>query len=439
MEEKEDGISLGEIFHVIFIKKWILLITTVLVMLIGVIFVQVLYNPSKVEYVSSFEIHYPNSDTARYPDGSDFLYKEFVSLENLQRAKNQKESFSSINIEKLQKDFSIKEEKITINDVPTSTGQYTATVLKKYFASSEQAADFFRVLMTIPVNDIKDKSKAIEYDRFLKQFGFMGDYISQVDLLIKQKNMIISGYEAMLTEYSNAIAIDIEGQRKTINEAQNEIEGYFSFYDLESMKKEVELNGYINPESDFLVNIKNEIETLTRTKEENKKKIDALYQQIAHLRETLDGTVTDVAFQAIFTQISDLAQRNIEIEHLIEVVYQAYLNGTSQEGYSTKLNAFQERLEQHYNKLQEFTKDYEKFNEAIYEQNTKLLFENNSIIMEQGGFNILLALVLFLVIGFILGSCINLALDLPKYLKEKKSALEKIESPKAEEIIEENE
>ncbi len=49
MEEKEDGLTLGEIFHVILIKKWILLAVTVLVMLFGVIFVQVLYNPSKTQ------------------------------------------------------------------------------------------------------------------------------------------------------------------------------------------------------------------------------------------------------------------------------------------------------------------------------------------------------------------------------------------------------
>ena len=47
MEEKEDGLTLGEIFHVILIKKWILLAVTVLVMLFGVIFVQVLYNQVK--------------------------------------------------------------------------------------------------------------------------------------------------------------------------------------------------------------------------------------------------------------------------------------------------------------------------------------------------------------------------------------------------------
>ncbi len=422
MEEKEDGLTFGEIFHVILIKKWILLAVTVLVMLFGVIFVQVLYNPSKTQYISTFEIKYPNSETNRYPDGTEFLYKEFISLDNLKRAKEQKESFSSIDVEKMQKAISITEGVININNTPTKTGEYTVTVLKKYFKDSDQAEDFITTLMSLPVNDIKEKSKTIEYDRFLKQFDYVGDYISQVGLLISQKDMLIQGYESMISKYSNAVTIKSgDNLQKTVNEAQNEIEGYFSFYDLVSMKSEVELNGYIKPDSDYLTSIRNEIEKLSREKESNVKKMDAIYEQISQLRDTLAGTVTDVAFQEMFSSIAALAQRNVEIDHLIEVVYHTYLVGSSMPEYSTKLAAFQERLEQHYTKLQEFTNDYKAFNEEIYEQNTKLLFESNSIIIEEGGFNILIALVAFLVIGFVLTSCLNLALDLPKYLKQKKA------------------
>lgn len=234
--------------------------------------------------------------------------------------------------------------------------------------------------------------------------------------------MLIQGYESMISKYSNAVTIKSgDNIQKTVNEAQNEIEGYFSFYDLVSMKSEVELNGYIKPDSDYLTSIRNEIEKLSREKESNVKKMNAIYEQISQLRDTLAGTVTDVAFQEMFSSIAALAQRNVEIDHLIEVVYHTYLVGSSMPEYSTKLAAFQERLEQHYTKLQEFTNDYKAFNEEIYEQNTKLLFESNSIIKEEGGFNILIALVAFLVIGFVLASCLNLALDLPKYLKQKKA------------------
>ena len=50
MEEREDGISLGEIFHVIFKKKWLLLGITIAFMLIFVVIVEAFYNPGKEEY-----------------------------------------------------------------------------------------------------------------------------------------------------------------------------------------------------------------------------------------------------------------------------------------------------------------------------------------------------------------------------------------------------
>ena len=50
-----------------------------------------------------------------------------------------------------------------------------------------------------------------------------------------------------------------------------------------------------------------------------------------------------------------------------------------------------------------------------------LVHETKMVVKEEGGFNILIALVAFLVIGFVLASCLNLALDLPKYLKQKKA------------------
>ncbi len=433
MEEKEEGISLGEIFHVIFIKKWLLLAITVVIMLFGVIFVQALYNPKKVEYTATFEIRYPNSETNRYPDGTEFLYKEFISLENLSKAKAKDESFSKIDIEKMQKrnDISISENYMTINNAPVKTGTFTIKILKKYFESSEQAVDFFQTLISIPAEYIREKSKNIEYDRYLKQFNTVGDYVSQVDSLIKQKNLIIDDYDRLIEKYSNAISIKLEdGATKTIIEAQNEIESYFNFYNLESMKTEVELNGYINPESDYLSSIKNQIDTLNRNKEENEKKIEALYAEIAHLRETLAGTVTDMAFQEMFSSIAELSQKNVEIDHMIEVVYQAYLIGSEKEDYPAKLEEFKERLNTHYTKLQEFTKYYQGFNNEIYELNTKLLFTDGSTILQNGGINILIALVAFLVIGFVLGCCLNLVLDLPKYLKEKKKASSSLEEQK---------
>ena len=152
MEQKEEGISLGEIFRVIFKKKWLLLGVTVVIMLIGVIIVQAFYNPSKEQYHVDFELEFPNREDGLFPDGKKVLYAEFISYENLEKAKSKDESFSSIDVAKMleKNDIDIKEETIVLsNGERVSTGKYTITVLKKYFTSSEQAANYMKAVFQL--------------------------------------------------------------------------------------------------------------------------------------------------------------------------------------------------------------------------------------------------------------------------------------------------
>ncbi|MDE6241778.1 MAG: hypothetical protein K2M08_05070 [Anaeroplasmataceae bacterium] len=432
MEEKEEGLSLGEIFHVLFIKKWLLLAVTLAVTLIGVIFVQFLYNPGKVEYQATFQVKFPdafkmeNDSTRHYPDGTEFLYQELISLDNLKRAQAKDESFASINIEKMKKNngISIQEYEATINNEPVKTEIYSIFILKKYFSSTEQAVDFFEALIDIPVEIVLEKSKLIDYDRYLKQFDSLDDYASQMEILINQKELIIENYASLISTYSNAHTITLnDGSIKTISVAQSDIESYFTRYDLEAMKNEVELNGYVYPNSEFLINVRNNLADLERQLERNNLKLNNLQKQIKDISSDEGQTII---IQGLISEISKITEENAEIESTIKD-YNKYLNASSEAGYAEKLANFESRMKAHYAELQEFTAIYAAFNNEIYETNTKVLVSAGSIIVEEGGFNILIALAVFLVGGFVLGCCLNLCLELPKFLKEKKKELEEKE------------
>lgn len=196
MEQKEEGISLGEIFRVIFKKKWLLLGVTVVIMLIGVIIVQAFYNPSKEQYHVDFELEFPNRENGLFPDGKKVLYAEFISYENLEKAKSKDESFSSIDVAKMleKNDIDIKEETIVLsNGERVSTGKYTITVLKKYFTSSEQAANYMKALAYLPIDYVLTTSVKIRYDYNLQQALGSGDFASQVDCLIAQRDLLLNG------------------------------------------------------------------------------------------------------------------------------------------------------------------------------------------------------------------------------------------------------
>lgn len=444
MEEKEEGISIGEIFHVIFIRKWLLLAITIIIALFGVIFVQAFYNPSKEEYRATFQIRYPNRDTEKYPDGTEFLFQEFISLNNLKKIKDSKEEYASINVEAMKRksDISIVETERMIENVPTKTGIYTVYIMKKYFKSSTQAVNFFTDLISLPAENVITKSKLIDFDRYLKQYNQVYDYTSKLDILINQRDLIIEGYEKYVGEYSNVHTITItlpDGStvNKTLNDEQSDVESYFKTNDLEAMKAEVTKNGYLLENSQYLTTIENNISKLELEERENTKKLTALEDQLVKLRDLLAGTVTETAYQDIITSISTLVQRNAEIENEIEK-YKSYTDTSRKpENYNELLTVFQEKLDAHYQKLVEFTDHYAAFNYELYETNTKVLVSAGSIITEVGGYNILLVLVVFLVVGLVIGCCVNLALDLPKFLREKKNGKEepvkKEETPTIEE------
>ncbi|MDE6407348.1 MAG: hypothetical protein K2K50_01925, partial [Anaeroplasmataceae bacterium] len=345
------------------------------------------------------------------------------------------EKFSTIDVEKMKRrnGISIQEYEATINNEPVKMEIYTIYILKSYFSSSEQASDFFEALIEIPVETVLEKSKLIDYDRYLKQFDLVDDYAAQMDVLINQKNLIIENYDRLITKYSTAHTITLkDGTIKSISEAQSDIESYFTRYDLEAMKNEVEQNGYVQPDSEFLITVQNRKAQLKRELDENNMKLKNLNDQIKELSNSEGQTLV---IQDLIATMSSLTARNAEIEYTIDNIYDKYLNASKEPGYAEKLAAFESRMNAHYAKLQEFTDYYAAFNNEIYETNTKALVSAGSVIVQSGGINIFIALAAFLVIGLILGACLNLVLDLPKYLKEKKNHAA-IETEEIKETIE---
>ena len=159
--------------------------------------------------------------------------------------------------------------------------------------------------------------------------------------------------------------------------------------------------------------------------------LDAYHKELDTLKNILSTSqslVTDSALLPIMEEISKLTKRNAEIEHLIDTVYQPYLREELDETYDANLLEFQNKLNTHYKELKKFTEVYHSFSDSIYADNSKVVFDNGTVITKSGGINILIALVGCLVIGFVVGCCLNLVLDLPKYLKSKKANPAEVDS-----------
>lgn len=433
MEEREDGISLGEIFHVMLIKKWLLLGISVAVMIIGILALMLVYNPSAEYYEVEYELKFNGYSSGKYPDGTDIIMYDFISLETLEEVKTKDERFANIDVAEMveENDIIITKNYETINDEEVEKGTMTVKVLKKYFSNNELAKDFLTTLVSYPVDYALNAIYSVDHKYNLTQSQMAGNYKTQLNYLIAQRDMLINNYDNLTNSFSTGYVVD----GKTIADAKSEVVAYFSQNNLESMLTEIELNGYVKTEnSDFLETIKRDVANLEREYDLNENKLTALNESLDDLitkyQASTNSSLYIESLKTYNDQIAALTLRNVEIRYTIDVVYAEYLKSENASiEYQTLITDFESRLEKYHNKLVELTDAYIKFNNTINLDNAKVVYSNSSKIKGDGGISVIIGAVVFLVVGAVVGGCVNLVLDMPKYIKKKKEEASLVETP----------
>lgn len=152
MEEERNEITFGEICRRIWSQKWLALILFLVIALAGTFALKYGYGASKSEYTSTFSINLTAmaDGMLQYPNGERHNYRDLISLEKLETVKSANDSFSSLNIEAMNKkgDISISQNK---SDSGTT---YTLRVKAKYFKSLETATAFLSEVAKTPSREI---------------------------------------------------------------------------------------------------------------------------------------------------------------------------------------------------------------------------------------------------------------------------------------------
>lgn len=438
MEEKEEGLSLGEIFHVMLIKKWLLLAITVVVMIIGVVFVHVFYNPGQEIYKMAFELEFPGVEEGRYPNGKKIVYSDFIRLKSLEFVKKYNTGFEDVDVTKMaeRNDISIEEYIYYIQGEEIRTGKYTITVSKKYFSSSDQAKDFLVSLTEIPVDYAMAMGCEISYDTELELASVSGDYITQIDHLKEQKKLLLEGYNDLIDTYSNSISVD----DVTLAQAKKNFIQFFDNNQIETLTTEVKNKGYVKKDSDFINSIKRKKTELLLEIEKNEAEIEALKELIKLIKDELGESAG-----SYYETISSITERMQELKTInsgnatkISQEYDKYIN-SAENVTDEELAEFDVIIQKYTKALEDFTAQYKNFKDSIYNNYSYVVYANASQIVSSGGISLLLVVIAFLVIGFVVGCCVNLVIDMPKYLRNKKHgnlALEGASLEKEEEIKE---
>ena len=203
---EEEGISLGQIFKVIFRRWKLLLFITGIIFVFGLLGSQLIYNKLKTNYSTEVDYSVANVNGGTYIDNSKFNYRDLIKLSNLEEIKNNKSEYSNIDVKKMSDDENISIVRNAKDNNENSQVTFTLTVSGKYFKNATQAKDFmFDVLNQTVVNTIDIVSNSA-HDANLKAYKESTDYDSAIYYLEEQVYYLVSQYDKYVSLYGDVNA-----------------------------------------------------------------------------------------------------------------------------------------------------------------------------------------------------------------------------------------
>ena len=415
MEEEEKGITLGDIFKVIFKRVWWVVGVTAAVLIAFVCVIQFWYNPSNQVYSAQFELRLPYGNT--YPDGTALRLSDSVMLENLRIIKAESYLpeeertgiFKDVDIEKMVEDESY----VYHNSI---------NVAKKYFKDEDTAVAFTKAVVEFPVTKARYLVQNINYYERLTRYDTYTTYGEKIATLNSQKDYISSVYAGIANVFGGEYVPAGLGSTKTIAEYQRDLINVFDQTEQDYINKTIAEEKYFFNAQEIKRN--NELD-ISLAEEEIEDYNELLQGQKEAMQEVIDKLGTEEVskhVEAFNAKIADYTEHIISLQRNIErwrkqiERIDAYTASSGEA--ADKKAAFDKTLGEIRAEIEECTAEMAKVNIATYNEKAQVIYVNNKIEAE-GGLNILLAAVIGLLIGFVLVSVVILIIDLPAYKRVK--------------------
>ena len=431
---EEDGLSLGQIFKVMFLRWKLLLIITASIFIVGMLGTQLIYNRMKTYYSTSVEyVNVISSDEESFVNNSKFNYRDIIKLDNLNAIKSSDSKFDSIDVNKLVDDEEITITKTT-ND-QTKKSIFTVKAKGKYFKSSEIAKEFFNKLLNSPVTELSKIVENTNNKLYLSAYENSIDYDSQIEALYNEISLIDSKYTKLLDIYVEAkvedrdmatIQIALQNKfGKTVDEDKE-----VSYKVIDDLKNELLKKNYVKDFDKNKITLINKKAALEKQINDNNDIINALEDKI-DLYNTNYSNLANDAYTPITTEITKLTTENSEMNNQILVI-QSQLDNNG--GDATERATFEAKLTALYNELKNEADNYTTNSKDVVNQYAKAE-TNGKAITSTGGLGLIISALLSLIAGLVVACIVNLIIDREKL---KPGYFDKENNSKTEEKVIEN-
>ncbi len=435
-EEREDGVSFGELIHAVVKKIWLILGISALVTIVAVLGTVFVVNPSKTVYEICFSIDYPEKDDLKYPDGSAFRYLDIIGLENLEKAKASDEKFKDIDVNAINtgNGLTIQEGKYGTNKetgaygIIEQPGSYILRIYGSYFADRNEANDFIRALVNVPVENIKDLIGKMDFYVNLNAYNSVSTYSEKIDSLNAQKKFILDRYDLLIEFLGEDYEVRYtEGDQQvtaTLRAARSNASLCFNTFVEETFRTELKNNQYLYDKTeDNKIRVQIQIEDKEiQIKQNNallevlKADRDALIDALANVNS--GAPIGDSALGDYTTRINDLIAENNKLQREIDVLAASLINEGNQE-FRAQEEDFKRRLDDEWEKLNDVTGICKQVALALYGAESEAQFETAGVTLYADGYSVLLIAIGSFVLTFLIAALIVCVIDVPRYRKKR--------------------
>lgn len=411
MEEKEKGVTFGEICAVIKKRIWLVLPLAILLTILSVLAVAFLYNPGREVYELTFELSFLGTDLENYPDGSPFHFQEIISAENLAKAQETDEQFAAVNVEKMTERGGITIRRESDLSTLETDAQfdlyrniYTVSVESGYFKTKKQATAFLKTLVNVPLEKAQDIADDLDYSLDRTLFD-NADYDSKLNMLTTQKEKLLAQCDLWIEIFHEYYTVN----GRSLHNYREDIDAVFSDVTRELFLQENEMNAYSSKET-----AEQRKSVLEQERELNNKKLEGLREELRKELEANSAGGMVVGGGAIEEGIAELTTRNAEIDMTLDLF-------NNEAEYNTKMAAFSERLNEQFSALDAVAKTLQSDSRILYEQSSLPVFATYNA-QTDGGMSVILAAIGGFVLWFILLSIVFCCVDLTKMRKREAAA-----------------
>lgn len=407
---QNDGLSLLDIIKLIWKRKILVGIITLIVLIISLLLILFWYNPNNATYQADFELTFSGSDQDIYPTGKKFNYRDIVSLDRLNKIKQSNSKYSKINIDKLYDENNIRISRLASSDITKISNNYSIVIADSGINDEKVIKDFISDLLKDVTNEIIVDVNSISYTYNFSGIDNYSLYTDVLNFLIYQKDIIINAYENLILTYGESYSID----GTTLNAKLSTINNTIKNLSLDGLLSIAEQNRYVIDSQDvenYNSLIATRISSLLRIKEKNDLIIDS-YSTLGSL----------IVYEDIQQRIAQNASIVLQLRNLLNSYNETNYSFTNEDILAPSLPSEEYKLsiESVYKEINDLVIDLENDVKAMGSDSLILNFESNSIVEKSGTINIFIAIVGGLVLGLILGSVVVLIIDIPRLNKNNK-------------------